>query len=184
MDLYPHKSGLGLVEPVAQMEQNVGIYWDNKWNYYTVSFLEPIPPFQILVIGAIPAQSISNKTQARNLELRDKEFGQLRWYPIDNVQIRLWLPTDQGRFSMENMMAVVDMNTPERDPCLHLTEVFWWEDKEPSFEAINLTDYPLTECRIIGMGYRFKVKDAPGPLKSAIESGVTPCVRITCQGRG
>lgn len=184
MDLYPHKSGLGLVEPVAQMGQNVGIYWDNKWTYYSVSFLEPIPPFQILNIGVVAAQAISNKTQATNLELRQNEFGQLRWYPIDNAQIRLWLPTDQGRFSMENMMAIVDMNTPERDPCLHMTEVYWWEDKEPSFEAINLSDYNLTQCRIIGMGYRFKVEVVPEPLKNAIVSGVAPCVRITCQGRG
>lgn len=182
MDLYPHKSGLGLMEPVAQIGHNVGILWDNGWKYWKVTYLEPIPPFQFLDIGAIGVQSVSAATAAGNLDLEDKEFGQFRWYPIDNMQVRLWLPSADGRYRLKNMMSVVDQNILDRDPCLHLTEFFEWEDERPHFEGINLMDYALTQARLVGQGYRFKVAELPADVEAAIKEGREPCVRVVCQG--
>ena len=182
MDLYPHKSGLGLMEPVAQINHNVGILHGNKWKYWRVTYLESIPPFQFLNIGAVAAKAISTKTNAVNLELEENEFGQFRWYPLDNAQVRLWLPSADGRYRLKNLMSVVDTLILDRDPDLHLTEFFEWEDSTPHFEAINYTDYALTQMRLIAQGFRFKVEALSSDMVAAIASGKEACTRIVCQG--
>lgn len=182
MELYPHKSGLGLIEPVAQINQNVGILW-GKWSYYKVTYLEPIPPFQFLNLGAVALGTTGVVTAAPNLELFQMEFGQFRWYPVDNAQIRLWLPSADGRFRLKNIMSMVDQNILDRDPCLHLTEFFEWEDESPSFQATNGMDYALTQCRLIGFGYRFKVEPVDPATENAIIAGLKPCVRVVATGQ-
>lgn len=182
MELFPHKSGLGLIEPVALIDHYVKLVWSNSWKYYQVTYLEPIPPFQFLDIGAVVAGTTSAKTAATNLELEEREFGQFRWFPIDNAQVRLWLPSADGRYRLKNILSVVDENILDRDPCLHLTEFFSWEDERPHFEAINLMDYNLTQCRLVAMGYRFKVKDVDKATAQQINSGTLPSVRVVCQG--
>ena len=184
-ELYPHKSGLGLVEPVVLIQQNVAILWNNTWEYHFVTYLEPIPPFQFLDLGPIVAQTVSAKAAATNLEVMSRNgFAQIRWYPIDNAQIRVYVPEADGRFRLNNLRSIVDMNILDRDPCLHLTEIFIWELNEPWFEAINLMDYALTQCRLIGMGYRYEVKTLEADAIKAIKDGRLPCTYLVCQGLG
>lgn len=182
MELYPHKSGLGYMEPIAQIGHNVAVYY-TKWRYYRVEYLEPIPPFQCLNIGGVAAADVSTKTGATNLELDTDEFGQFRWFPIDNAQVRIYIPEADGRFYLKNLMVPVDMNILDRDPCLHLTEIFIFQDKKPFFEAINLMDVALIQCRIIAMGYRFKGELLDAATIKAIQNGSVPCVHIVAQGR-
>lgn len=181
-DLYPHKSGLGLMEPVALINHNVCVLYGSVKNWRRVIYLEPIPPFQCLDIGAILAQVTSVRTQAVNLELLDNEFGQFRWFPIDNAQIRLWLPQADGRYILRNTQGIVDMTITDRDPCLHLTEFFVWEDYSPWFEAINFMDYALTQCRIIAQGYRFVTTELAKSTIVRIEAGQEACTYVVASG--
>lgn len=181
-DLYSHKSGIGLMEPVALINHNVCILYGSVKNWRRVIYLEPIPPFQCLDIGAIVAQTTTPRTQAVNLQLLDNEFGQFRWFPIDNAQIRLWLPQVDGRFVLRQMQVPVDMTITDRDPCLHLTEFYVWEDYSPWFEAINFMDYALTQCRIIAQGYRYITTELSKTTISAIEAGTVPCVYVVASG--
>ncbi len=176
--LYPHKSGLGLMEPVAQIMQNVAIFWAGNWQYRVVSYLEPIPPFQFLDIGAVAASATSVKTAAPNLDAFNEEFLQIRWWPLDNAQIRLWLPAANQRYALRNISSIVDPNIVNRDPCLHLTEFFVWQDNDPSFEAVNGMDYALAQCRLIGMGFRFVTKAMEAVTKLNVESGKLPCTYV------
>ncbi|KKK42962.1 hypothetical protein LCGC14_3169190, partial [marine sediment metagenome] len=91
-DLFPHKSGGGMMEPVALINHNVCILYGSIKHFRKVQYFEPIPPFQCLDIGAIALQTTAARAAAPNLDMFDNEFGQYRWYPIDNAQIRLWLP--------------------------------------------------------------------------------------------
>jgi len=181
-DLFPHKSGLGLIEPVALIGHNVCVIYGNVKNWRRVVFLEPIPPFQCLDIGAIALQTTSARTQAVNLELMDNEFGQFRWWPLDNSQCRLWLPNTDGRYVLRNVMSIVEPSITFRDPCLHLTEFFVWEDNGPWFEALNIMDYALTQCRIMAMGYRFVTTELKQPTVSRIESGELSCTYVVATG--
>lgn len=182
MDLYPYKSNLGMMEPVAMIDQYVKLLYSNKWRYLKVTYLEGIPPFQFLDIGAVAAQTVSNKTQATNLEMFDDEFGQFRFYPLDEFQARLWLPQADGRYRLKNTMSIVDQMTPLRDPDLHFTEFFVWQDNSPYLEAINLTDYAQNQCRFVGMGFRYKTEPVSANVQAQIQSGSQACVRVVCQG--
>jgi len=181
-ELYPHKSGLGFMEPVALIGHNVCVLYGSTKKYQKVLYFEPVPPFQCLNIGAILAQTTSPRTAAPMLEVFDNEFGQYRWYPIDNVQVRLWLPQVDGRYSLRNIQVPIGMEILDRDPCLHLTEFNVWEDRHPFFEAMNFMDYPLTQCRIMAQGYRFVTEALKASVVSAIESGTVACTYVVASG--
>ena len=46
-DLFPHKSGIGSIEPVALIGHNVCILYSNTTNYQKVIWFEPIAPFPV-----------------------------------------------------------------------------------------------------------------------------------------
>jgi hypothetical protein len=181
-DLFPHKSGLGLVEPVALIGHNVCVIYANDRHYRKVIWFEPIAPFEFLNIGAIAAATTSARIPALNLQFWRNEFGQLRWYPLDTVQVRLFLPNADGRMSLRNLQVPVDPTIVTRDPCGHLTEMFVWEDRNPAFEAINYTGAPVAASRLIGYGYRFVTESLPNETITRIKSGSEACVHIVASG--
>jgi len=181
-DLYPHKSGIGLMEPVALIGQNVCIFYGSVKNWRRVTYLEAIPPFQALDIGAVAAQTVSTKTQCTRLEMQKNEFGQFRWFPMDNAEFKFWLPHVDGRFTLKNLQVPVDMNITDIDPCLHLTEFFVWEDHSPWFDATNFMDYPMTQTRIKAMGFRYVTSALEKETVIKIEAGAEPCTYVVASG--
>lgn len=179
-DLFPHKSGLGLIEPVALIGHNVCVKYANDNHYRKVIWFETIPPFQFLNIGALAAGIPSARTQAPNLQLWRNEFGQIRWYPLDDAQVRLYLPNADGRYNLRNLAVPVDPNIVTRDPCGHLTEIFVWEDRNPAFEAT--AGVALTQCRLIGYGYRFVTEELKKPVLDNVLAGKEPCVYVVASG--
>jgi len=170
------------MEPIALIGHNVCILYGSVKNWRRVIYIEPIPPFQCLDIGQVVTNTTSVRTQAVNLQLLDNEFGQFRWFPIDNAQIRLWLPQADGRFLLRQMQVPVDMTITDRDPCLHLTEFYVWEDYSPWFEAIGFMDYTIDQCRIIAQGYRYITTELRRETITAIEAGTVPCVYVVASG--
>lgn len=181
-ELFPHKSGIGLMEPVALINHNVCVIYGGIKNWRRVIYLEPIPPFQCLNMGAINPQTTSPRTAALNLQLLDNEFGQFRWFPIDNAQVRLWLPQVDGRFVLRQIQVPVDMTITDRDPCLHLTEFFVWEDYNPFFEAMNFMDYALGQCRIMAQGYRYITTELTKVTIDKIQAGQEACTYVVASG--
>lgn len=182
MDLYPHKSGLGKMEPVAQIGQNVGIIYGSATYYRKVTYLEPYPPFQFLDLGALAAQTTSGQTAAPNLAVFDNEFGQFRWWPIDHIEVLTWLPQADGKYRMRNLMVPVNMDIVVDDPCLHLTEFMVWEDNTPFFDGRNYTDYALTAARLRCIGFRFSTVKLDEIAVRAIKAGA-PCTYIVASGK-
>lgn len=189
MNGYMYKSGLGMMEPVATIGQYVAVHYLDAIYIRRVRFLEAIPPFQAVDVGAIAAQTVSARTAMNNLEMPDSEFGQFRWFPLDNVQVRLWLPQSQGKSILRNIMVPVDPTIVTRDPCLHLTEFYVWENNRPFVECINYSDYAVAMSRVVVMGYRFNVEPvAPDAarrkeIESAIMSGSQPATHVWCSGK-
>lgn len=186
MELFPHKSGLGLMEPVALPGHRVCVKYGEVDYYRKITWYESIPFFQCLNLGAhLAGASTANATEAVNLRLFDHEFGQFRWFPIDHVQVRMWLPSGEGKSRLRNLMVPLDEAIVIRDPCLHMTEFYVWEDKAPFFVAVNITDYDLAQVRLVAGGYRFKVttKELPGDEVQAIKAGDLPCTTIMATGR-
>ena len=180
-DLFPHKSGLGLMEPVALIGHNVCVHYSNDLHYRRVIWFEAITPFQFLNIGILAAGVVSPRIPAVNLQMWRNEFAQIRWYPIDTIQVRLYLPNADGRMNLRNLQVPVDPTIVTRDPCGHMTEFFVWEDRNPAFEAINYTAAPLAQSRLIGGGYRFVTEELKGDKIEAIKRGEA-CVHVVASG--
>lgn len=176
-------SGLGLMEPVARIGDNVAIHYLDTVSLRRVRFQEAIPPFQALDAGALAANTTTARTNVPNLSMADSEFGQFRWYPLDNIQVRLFLPQSQGKYILRNVQTALDPQVVNRDPCLHLTEFYVWEDNRPFVEILNYADYALTQTRIVAMGFRFNVEKIDTDLEKKILGGLEPVVHVWCSGR-
>ena len=189
-DLYIFKAQVGLVDPVALHGQNVCIHYVQNIHYRKVDFLEAIPAFQCINLGALAALAVSARTNVVNLELPDNEFGLFRWYPIDDAQIRLYHPAGIAKWQLRNIQVPVDMNIVNRDPNLVSTEIAVWEDNRPAVEAVNGHAFGLGAVRLIAIGYRFHTLDlesgkyANAELVKQLKSGAVPCTHIWCSGRG
>jgi len=169
------------MEPIALVQKNVCIQYAGYEHYRRVTWFEAIPPFQFLNIGAVAAGTTTPRTPAPNLEVRTDEFLQLRWWPIDTVQVRVYVPDATGRNQLRILQVPVDPTIVTTDPDLHLTEIFVWENNAPAFEAINYTAVALTQCRLKGMGFRYITEALPIAKIDAIKGGA-PCTYIPATG--
>lgn len=183
-DLHIFKAAIGMFDPVSLQDQNVCIHYQQERYYRQVDFLESIPPFQCLNIGALLAQTRSALTPALTLDMPDNEFGLFRWYCLDNAQIYLFLPGGVAKFELKNLQIPFDYKTLQRDPNLVSTEFCVWEDNRPSFAALNGMDYALAAVRIITMGYRFHTIALPSDIVNGIKAGSIQCTHVWCSGRG
>ena len=176
-------SGLGLIEPIAMIDDNVALYKGNSWNYYKVSLYEAIPWFQFLNLGAVAANTVGGLVNAGNLDMFDEEFGQFRWFPIDNAQVLRRHPNITTN-TLRNLQVPIDMNIVDRDPCLHLTEFFVFEDERPQFQAINGANIALAQCRLVGGGFRFGINRMDKDQIAKLRRDREPVTPIVCQGFG
>ena len=189
-DLYIFKAQVGMFDPVALQNQNVAIHYVQKAYYRKVDFIEAIPPFQCINLGALPAVTPSGRVNVVNLEMADQEFGLWRWYPIDDTQIRLYHPAGIAKYQLRNLQVPVDMNILFRDPNLVSTEIAVWENNRPAVEAVNGHAFALGAVRLIALGYRFHSvnlesgEEADPELVKALKAGTAPCTHVWCSGRG
>ena len=189
-DLYIFKAQVGMFDPIALQNQNVCIHYVQSKHYRKVDFLEAIPPFQCLDVGAVAATTVSPRTAILNLEMADNEFGLFRWWPIDDAQIRLFHPVGTAKWQLRNLQVTIDMNIINRDPNLVSTEIAVWEDNSPGVEAINGHAFTLNAVRLIATGYRFHTVNLEGTGKHAnlelvknLKSGAQPCTHVWASGR-
>ena len=206
-DLYMFKAQVGMFEPTAMQNQNVAIHYVQNTHYRRVDYLEALPPFQCLNLGALAALTPSGRTNVPNLEMADNEFGLFRWYPIDDAQVRLYHPAGIAKAQLKWLQVPYDMNILVRDPNLVSTEIAVWEDNRPAMEAVNGHAFALGAVRIIAMGYRFHTieiepvsseeKRVVSQLKNqyagkkdadliveAIKLWLLPVTHVWCSGRG
>ncbi len=200
------------IEPVALMDYYVKIIANTGPRYRKVTFYEAIPPFQCIDTQAVPprgplgvaaplaAGAQGNKSPVTNLGLWQNEFGQWRWFPLDNAQVRLYLPAGNAKWSLKNIQVGIDRSIIYRDPTLMSTEFFTWEEESPAVEPVNFSAYPLTAVRIIAMGYRFHTEEITEPKFSpngvlmdagnsptgtlvGLQKGTIPCTPVLCKAQ-
>jgi len=170
-DLYVFKAQVGMFDPIALQNQNVCIHYVQNTYYRKVDFLESLPPFQCLNIGALGAGAVSARTNVANLEMPDNEFGLFRWWPLDDVQIRLFHPSGMAKWQLRNLQVAVDPQILVRDPNLVSTEIAVWENNRPAMEAINAHAFALGAARVVAIGYRFhtsEIKEAVTQREKAV----------------
>jgi hypothetical protein len=179
--LRAYKASIAM-EPIALRDYYVKIITYQQEFFRKVTFYEILPPFQGVNVGALGAGVQSAKTQITNLDLWDNEFGQWRWYPLDNVQVRLFLPSGVGKWQLKNLQVPLDRSILYRDPTLVTTEFFSWEDQRPSVECLNFTDYALLASRIVFTGYRFHTENVTADKLAQLKNGTQVYTPVQCSG--
>ena len=183
-DLYIFKAQIGMFDPLALQNQNVCLHYIQNEYWRRVDFLEAIPPFQCIDLGALAATTAGVLTNVINLEMADNEFGLFRWYPIDDAQIRLFHPPGIAKAQLRNLQVPYDMNIVYRDPNLVSTEIAVWQINRPALQAINGHAVGLGAVRIIALGYRFHTIEADKQQIARMKAGAEPCTHVWCSGRG
>ncbi len=195
------------MEPIALLDDYVKIISQGQTLYRKVNFFEAIPPFQWIDFCAAPpagplgaaaplgAGTVSAKANVTNLDLFMDEFAQWRWFPLDNMQVQLFLPSGVSKWQLKNLQVGIDRGIMYRDPLLVTTEFFSWQDNRPAMQAMNFSAYALLAARVVGWGYRFHTTDrfALSPdgnedrlrsdqILTGLQSGAIPCTPIQCAG--
>ena len=164
MELYPYKSTNGFMEPVALQNHLVAIHFVKETIYRRVVFYEAITPTQVINLGALGAGATSARTNVPNLDVYDNEFGQFRWYCLDNAQIRVFTPRGVAKGDLKTIQAVIPPNIGAINPDLSLTELYVWQDNRPSIEAVNGGGVALAAVRMVAMGFRYRTEELGNPV--------------------
>lgn len=192
------------MEPIAMLDYYVKIIAKTGTYYRKVTWFERIPPFQVIdtqavaprgplaVAAPLAAGAQGQKSNLINLGLWVGEFGQWRWFPLDNAQVRLYLPSGDAKWSLKNLQVGLDRSIIYRDPLLLSTEMNTWEEEYAAVEPVNFSAYALTAVRIIAMGYRYhtepvtepplRIYNSPTGTLKALEEGARPCTPVICTG--
>ena len=165
----------GPTAPLALPNQLIGIWLRTEWQCYRIEHLEPIPrshPF-IKDLGNIALNSTSGKTEITELQQRlsPPEAFQLRFYPLDDIRVTLYIGSADTRFMTVKGTATVDLFTRLIDPDLHSTEVVILTNSNPFLDAANPGDYALVKSRVAFFGYRYSLaKDSLRSFHTAAEA--------------
>lgn len=198
------KSQVGMFDPVALQDHYVAIRYLANIYYRKVVFLESIPPFEAINVGALGANATAAVANVTRMELPDDEFGLFRWFPIDPISYRVNLPRGIDKHALKNITIPIDQKTMEWDPNLVSTELAVWEDNRPGVLVTNMTARAIQDSRIIAMGYRFTTEvvtdkmmaNMPAPswwteknigkpwnLLEALKCKAQPSTDVWCTGR-
>jgi len=154
----------GPISPVARIKDNLGIWSENKWLWYQIAFIEPVPrssPFMVDMVAASGAVTFAAygtiaKQNIPALLMNDLEMLHLRWEPLDDVEGMLWELSGQSRFSPRGGHARVSLFTGLMDPYLATTTFYIiGKDKEMMLEVRNPNPVALPMARFVFFGYRY-----------------------------
>ena len=139
-------------EPVALVDENILFVPERK--AYKVEFVEPLP---ILVkdFGAITAGQYLDDQKLDILEMSANELAQVRFAPLDDVEIEVKQPRALRRFTTKTKTAKIDVRIWQLDPTLKSTEIFVFENELPYFKITNPTGYNLPTSRVLFVGFRY-----------------------------
>jgi len=159
MSDYMYYAKPGPITPVALAGQRIAVWAGQSWEAFRIKFLEPLPRGAPLVfdLGAIAALGDSNPIQLTNLTMSTDppELAQLRFYPIDDVEVNLRRGQSDQRFKTMNLVARSDVFTRRVDECLHTTEFVVLKNDAPWLVIHNPTAYPIVVSRVAFFGFRF-----------------------------
>lgn len=150
----------GPIAPLALVDEWLGIWLMTQWQCYKVTHYEPIPRSRQFIynFGAVVAGNWSgNISTAAILQQRNMppEAMQLRFYPLDDVEILFYMGNADTRFMTARQTARADIFTMQVDPFLHSTEVVVLTNSNPYINIFNPLGYNLAQSRVQFFGYRY-----------------------------
>ena len=153
----------GPITPVGLPGQNIAVWNGTSWGCHKIINFEGLSRCNALAfnVGAIGAIATANPFQLLLLELTDDppEMAQFRFFPLDDVQIRLTRGQSDVRSKTQNIVVQTDLLSHQLDPCGHLTEFVVLKVDEPWIQCTNAQNVALAVARVAFYGYRFRLED-------------------------
>lgn len=150
----------GPIAPLALVDERIGIWVSTQWECYRVSHYEQIPKSRQFIqdFGALAAAAWTNPVSTITIlqqGLTPPEAFQLRFYPLDDIEVLFAIGQADVRFKTSQMTARADITTMQVDPDLASTEVVVLTNGFPFLNIYNPTGYALGQTRVVFFGYRY-----------------------------
>lgn len=159
------------IQPVCRIKENLSVFTQNKWRHYLANSMDPWPAGSVNRVDMVTQAGVAGRTTlAANgtfakeivqiLQLNVDEFVHLRFYPIDDIECRLWEISGQPRFNINRVHARVDRNTRRYDP-YWATTTFWilGKDRDMNLEVFNPNGFAMPTARVQFFGFRADVTE-------------------------
>lgn len=176
------------------IKQNLAVWSMGRWQYYNVDYIEPLPgasSVSTINYGAVAASSSVAITELTQFDVDEHQLLQLRFYPIDDIEVRLWEARSQSRFSARSIQARATPLTRRDDPDLLTTEFnVLGRDRNAFIEVINNNPYALTRSRVVFLARRYiliplanvvEQVDGGGILRASIQAPGCPVQPLIAQ---
>lgn len=164
------------IQPDVQIGQNVGIYITNGYEYHTVNYIEGMeagPASTIdmvaeLNLTAIAANATLQKSIVPILQMYYNELVKVRFYPVDNIQCRIWELSGQAKNMARNWQTRTDRNSQWYDTYMALT-TFWvlGFNYDMNLEVLNPLGYAQPTARVKFWGQRYLLNPVMDLQKAA-----------------
>ena len=166
-----------LIQPVAQIKQNLSVWTLGRWSHFKVIYQEGISPGPASTVETVTASGATAlaagaaiaKRIVVILQINDLEFLHLRWEPLDNVEGLIWEQSGQQKLTSRNIHSRVDRNTRNWDPNLGSTTFFiLGQNRDMNLEVRNPMQYPIPAARFVFWGNRSILEPWDFSEKSAV----------------
>jgi len=155
-------------EPIVKIGENLLILPEQKYGYYTVTAIEPLPVI-IHDFGSVSSESESKDINVSALQLNEGEVGQWRLVPLDDIEVEVKQPLANTRSVTKEVTSKINAFSVAFDPTLKHTEFFTIKDEKVYFKITNPTKSDITRARVAFFGWKLKVKKLPAkPAKFAV----------------
>jgi len=161
--------------PVGKIGHYISLLRDKgkTADFYSIRYYSPLPEkvlhlnsattATLVASGVTPGTTdlatVTTKSDIRlqPLELSSKSntMLQLRYVPLDDIEVTLKKPKTVKGYSTENVTFKVTPRIATIDPTLSLTEFFVFEDEKVYMDIYNPTKQSLVLCRVMFMGWYY-----------------------------
>jgi len=150
----------GPIAPLALVDEWIGIWLLTQWQCYRVTHYEPIPRsrqfvFNFGAVGAGAWTGAIDTAATLQQRLTPPEAMQLRFYPLDDIEVLFFIGNANTRFMTARQTARADIFTMQVDPFLHSTEVVVLTSSNPFINIFNPTGVALVQSRVSFFGFRY-----------------------------
>ena len=145
------------MENICNINDIIAVYYDGKWNYKSVLYVEPLPPSDTLIkdFGAISNGDTKENVKLDILGMESNELGQFRIQVLDDIKVKFFQPRASARFVTKNVVVEIDKYSAIFDPELKLSEFFVFGGRYPRVDIRNNSGEDLTKTRVVFKGYRY-----------------------------
>jgi hypothetical protein len=174
------------LEPVVKIDENVCILTESGRTYARVTCIEAIPEI-IRDFGAISAGGETGFVEITDIQVNMKnQFAQIRFFPIDNIEIYVNQPQSCQKWASTKTTARVSKFIEEYNgPCcgnFNLTEIFQHGTQGLYFNVKNPDTVDITKSRVLFFGFVYTYEKLDTKPAQYTVIPMVACGAVGCGG--